>query len=341
MDDTLFFRELAIHLTREGFTVQKEEDGLLPVELDGAPLCRISKKGAIRFKQEEQDAVRESLIRGKVSDIVRTVSEYTRLMDPALYLKAAGLSEKYKLLADFNGTVLAAQETRFGAQFATWDWNDARTAPSHGNYYPQNYEGAKRDFAVRSGLVDKQRLLSDEQLTEIYRCIHETLDSGYPITAQREKLLRDTAEQIEWAVPDLEERVELSGKYSMKFSKEIQKQLVEVQKDFMPEDTEAGQIQGFLEHYTGNVVCSKQLFKEALGHAFEEPKRWQLHNINEIMNTMVTGWKPFSNPRMFAGYERYKDTLIEGKEPYKLRELTAWLQRHMAETAKYTLIDYL
>ena len=215
MDDTLFFRELAIHLTREGFTVQKEEDGLLPVELDGAPLCRISKKGAIRFKQEEQDAVRESLIRGKVSDIVRTVSEYTRLMDPAPYLKAAGLSEKYKLLADFNGTVLAAQETRFGAQFATWDWNDARTALSHGNYYPQNYEGAKRDFAVRSGLVDKQRLLSDEQLTEIYRCIHETLDSGYPITAQREKLLRDTAEQIEWAVPDLEERVDHSNRQEL------------------------------------------------------------------------------------------------------------------------------
>ena len=32
--------------------------------------------------------------------------------------------------------------------------------------------------------------------------------------------------------------------YSMKFSKSIQRQLVEVQKDFMPEDTEAGQIQG-------------------------------------------------------------------------------------------------
>ena len=93
-----------------------------------------------------------------------------------------------------------------------------------------------------------------------------------------------------------------SGKYSMKFSKSIQRQLVEVQKDFMPEDTEAGQIQGFLEHYTGNMVCSKQLFKEALGHTFDEPKRWQLHNINEIMNTVVTGWKPFSNPRMFAGY---------------------------------------
>ncbi len=107
-----------------------------------------------------------------------------------------------------------------------------------------------------------------------------------------------------------------SGEYSMKFSKEIQKQLVEVQKDFMPEDTEAGQIQGFLEHYTGNVVCSKQLFKEALGHAFEEPKRWQLHNIKEIMNTVVTGWKPFSNPRMFAGYGRQRgwEREISGNE---------------------------
>ena len=44
-----------------------------------------------------------------------------------------------------------------------------------------------------------------------------------------------------------------SGEYFMKLSKEIQKRLVEVQKGFMPEDTEAGQIQVFLEHYTGNI----------------------------------------------------------------------------------------
>ena len=126
--------------------------------------------------------------------------------------------------------------------------------------------------------------------------------------ASREYLLQVWAEAM---------TIYRSGEYSMKFSKEIQRQLVEVQKDFMPEDTEAGQIQGFLEHYTGNVVCSKQLFKEALGHAFEEPKRWQLHNINEIMNTVVRGWKPFSNPRMFAGYGRQRgwEREISGNEP--------------------------
>ena len=98
-----------------------------------------------------------------------------------------------------------------------------------------------------------------------------------------------------------------SGKYSMKFSKSIQRQLVEVQKDFMPEDTEAGQIQGFLEHYTGSMVCSKQLYKEALGHDYDEPKQWELREINDIMNNAVTGWRAFSNPRYFPEpYRRQK-----------------------------------
>ncbi len=87
-----------------------------------------------------------------------------------------------------------------------------------------------------------------------------------------------------------------SGHYSMKFSKSIQRQLVEVQKDFMPEDTEAGQIQAFW-----NTTPQHGLLQTAVqggaGHTYDEPKRWQLHNINEIMNTVVTGWKPFSNPR--------------------------------------------
>ncbi len=96
------------------------------------------------------------------------------------------------------------------------------------------------------------------------------------------------------------------GEYSMKFSKPIQRELAKVQREFMPEDTEAGQIIGFLETYTGSTVCSKQLYREALHHEYDEPKRWQVHSINEIMNTAVAGWKPFSNPRMFAGYGRQR-----------------------------------
>lgn len=91
-------------------------------------------------------------------------------------------------------------------------------------------------------------------------------------------------------------------------SYEVQKEyyLKEHQKDFMPEDTKAGMIQAFLDSYTGNTVCSKQLYKEALNHAFDEPKQWEIREINEIMNQCVTGWTYFSNPRSFAGYGRQK-----------------------------------
>ena len=81
----------------------------------------------------------------------------------------------------------------------------------HGNYYHNDYAGAKLDFACRSGLVQESRQFTDEQLTELYRCVHETLDSGYPITREREKLLTAVAEQIEYSVDDLVERVEQSN----------------------------------------------------------------------------------------------------------------------------------
>ncbi len=52
--------------------------------------------------------------------------------------------------------------------------------------------------------------------------------------------------------------------------------LKERQRDFMPEDTKAGMIQAFLDSYPGDTVCSKQLYKEALNHDFDEPKQWEI-----------------------------------------------------------------
>ena len=97
-----------------------------------------------------------------------------------------------------------------------------------------------------------------------------------------------------------------AGGWKLTFSPEMVRYLKEHQKDFMPEDTRAGMIQAFLDSYTGDTVCSKQLYKEALNHAFDEPKQWEIREINEIMNQCVTGWTYFSNPRSFAGYGRQK-----------------------------------
>ena len=97
-----------------------------------------------------------------------------------------------------------------------------------------------------------------------------------------------------------------SGRFKLAFSPAMQRYLKEHQRDFMPEDTKAGMIQAYLDKYTGSMVCSKQLYKEALNHAFDEPKQWEIREINEIMNQCITGWRYFPNPRMFSEYGRQK-----------------------------------
>ena len=89
-------------------------------------------------------------------------------------------------------------------------------------------------------------------------------------------------------------------------SKDMDKELKELQKQFMPEDTKAGLIQSFLDNYKGTQVCSKLIYAEALNHSFDEPKQWEIREINEIMNNSIDGWKPFSNPRNFAKYGRQR-----------------------------------
>ena len=97
-----------------------------------------------------------------------------------------------------------------------------------------------------------------------------------------------------------------SGDFKLSFSPEMVRYLKEHQRDFMPEDTKAGMIQAYLDRYTGGMVCSKQLFKEALNHPFDEPKQWEIWEVNDIMNHCVTGWNYFSNPRVFPEYGRQK-----------------------------------
>lgn len=118
-----YFTGLAIALKREGLETMPLEDGLLPVLLDGHPICQISGGGSVRYRPE--DMVAEHLERAlqKATDTAETVSEYMRLMETAPILKSDWLDENYWLLADFKDVVLVRHPTSFGVQFVTWDWD--------------------------------------------------------------------------------------------------------------------------------------------------------------------------------------------------------------------------
>ena len=202
-----FLSEIGIVLRRDGYDTSVPDNGLLPISADGLPLCRISETGSVRYRDADIGSVEREDALHEVTQTAETVSEYMKLMDAAPLLKAQGLDETYKLLADFNGVVLAGHPSRLGVQFVTWDWDYERTGVSQGHYMSNHYEAAKKDFAVRSGLVREQQLFSPEYLTEIYRCVQDTLDHPYNLTYDREKCLGKIQEQITNLVPDLQQRI--------------------------------------------------------------------------------------------------------------------------------------
>jgi len=140
-----------------------------------------------------------------------------------------------------------------------------------------------------------------------------------------EKASRDYIAQM-WA-----EAMEIyrSGKYQLRLPKEVQDELYEYQKRFMQEDTKKELILDYLEHYEGNMVCSRQLYAEALAND-GSPAHWEIREINDIMNN-CSGWIAFSNPRYFPEpYRRQRGwEKPDNKEP-EFQTLTEELMEQLS-----------
>ncbi|MFR7743295.1 MAG: hypothetical protein ACLU3I_08420 [Acutalibacteraceae bacterium] len=129
-------------------------------------------------------------------------------MERAPTLKAVDLDENYKILAEFDDTVLAGRMSKNGARFVTWEYDFDRRGVHAGHYFMQLYESAKQDFAVRAGLVNRQRLFSDEQLAVIRNACALSLEDNATLSYAEEKLLRSVQEQIERLLPQPEQNTE-------------------------------------------------------------------------------------------------------------------------------------
>ena len=199
-----YFAETARVLRREGFWAEHLQDGTLNVVMDGQPLCEINKIGGITYR--DVSTPERIKAKDKAFSIVCTTAEYMRQMERAPPLQVSDLKDRCRVLADFNGTVLAGMSGQFGVEFVTWDWDFNREGVSHGHYFGGDYKGAKQDFAIRSGLI-QERFFTDEQLIEIYRCCADTLDAGIDLSYEQEKCIRSVQDQIESGMPDITDRI--------------------------------------------------------------------------------------------------------------------------------------
>ena len=111
------------------------------------------------------------------------------------------------------------------------------------------------------------------------------------------------------------------GNVFLGFTKEIEEEAKRLQKEFMPEDTNAGIIQEFLDDYDDDYVCTRILFDDAL-HRTGEMKQWEGKEIANIMNNAIVGWKPHGTHRFGKEYgiqrswKRMEDSVKKDKDGF-------------------------
>ena len=196
-----FLEETATRLRQNGFTVEPIEDHHLPVCCEKGRLCRISGKGSVLYRQECVDVPGAQDALQAVIDTAKMTSEYMAILEYAPQLKATDLTGDYRILADFGDAVLAGHPTERGVQFVTWEWDFDRKGVHQGHYFQDDYEAAKRDFTVRSGLVQKDALFEPEQLAEIYRALRFVREQDETISFGRDRELVELMEQVGGLLP--------------------------------------------------------------------------------------------------------------------------------------------
>lgn len=196
-----YLEEVCISLYRAGFETKPPEECQLPILWNDAPLCRITGKGSVYYRREDTDTPQAEDALFRIEDIAAKTLEYMTAMETAPRLKATGLTGDYRILADFGDAVLAGHPTERGVQFVTWEWDFDREGVHHGHYFQDDYDAAKRDFTVRSGLVQKDALFEPEQLAEIYRALRFVREQDETLSFGRDQELAELMEQVGGLLP--------------------------------------------------------------------------------------------------------------------------------------------
>lgn len=205
-----FFEELSRRLREGGVESSNVEDRRLEIFLHGQPVLFVSPGNDVFLFPAGSNNPEASELYHRVAQTADEVYTYVEAVQTAPTLHISGLSEKFHLLADFGGAVLAGRELENGRgyQFVTWIWDYNRTGVSYGHYYDEDFCGAKQDFAVRSGLISKTQLFSPEELTELYRATDYLLDEGPELEDGHLKAMQTARTKIKYTVPDLADRLE-------------------------------------------------------------------------------------------------------------------------------------
>lgn len=180
------------------------------VTKQGRDLCDINcQTGTISYLNSfDRDIVNGIL------DVVKNVRWEYELYSKSPNMEIEGL-KKYKLLSQYNNVILAACEVptldnniQKVSQFdyVTWEKDRAVESVYDGNYFGENYEAAREDFAKRSGLINADKLFSETEMLTIYSGLVKLQDLG-DISSKQGRVIDAIKNKINNVLPEIDEKM--------------------------------------------------------------------------------------------------------------------------------------
>ncbi len=199
-------KEFIRRLQAEGYEPKLDEHGAGNV-YDGEQSIHMMEDGEIRYKREYNAlAMNIKKIRDEVDEYM---TAYLAAAPDAAHIEDNNKLDTRTLLL-FNQTELAGRQSPNGAvDFVTWQHD--RNGEREIGHYITDYAEAKQDFAVRAGLIDRDRLFTETELTVIRSNLSDylTIDGGENITLEVEARIKNLIDKIDNViVPEVREQTQ-------------------------------------------------------------------------------------------------------------------------------------
>lgn len=196
-----FIKGLLIELCKNGYECRLDEDEIKVIQ-NSISVMSLRTDGTYTLNGiSGNDTVH------KVLAVYKSLKEAYVLYFASPPLEYVNL-ERYHKLADFNNHILAACMKSDGSlEFVTWQKAYKRTALTTGNYF-NDYECVKKDFVVRSGLVDPYKIFDENELKLIHKGLIYFGADYLLLTAKQIANIGKIIEKIEMIVPVLDKHEE-------------------------------------------------------------------------------------------------------------------------------------
>ena len=215
---TIYQEEMVRKANRYGCdTTYDEGSGRLQVTYNGQHLMDVDVRGHLYYTARDQPDEDVEDMRTALLEEGREIREYVEAYETAPQMKAKDV-RNYRKLSEFRDTVLAAMYSPVhGFMFCSWRQRKDGTSVAHGDY-SQDYAYSKETFAVRSGLVQREKLFNLEESTDLHKCIQYVKDYCGSLTSDQEKNLFYLEEKLWDAYPQLEETRPTFDEEGMQFN---------------------------------------------------------------------------------------------------------------------------